>query len=371
MKVEFYRHNIDENDIKNVSNILRSIFLTTGPACSEFEKKYKRYTGLARIVSVNSCTSALHLALMALGIGPGDEVITTPMTFIASVTPILHCGATPVFIDVEESSGLMAVDRIEAAITDKTKAILPVHLYGSMVDIRRLKEIADANNLKIIEDCAHCIEGKRNGIRPGQISDAACYSFYATKNITSGEGGAIGTNNVELADKLRVLRLHGMSKDAASRYTGHYEHWDMEMLGWKYNMDDIHASLLIDQLDRIDERWALRDRIWHRYDSAFETVDAIEIPIAYNKHARHMYTIWVDPEKRDRYLHQLQKRQIGIAVNFRSVHNLKYFKKQFSFMPDDYPNADRIGNRTLSLPLYPNLKDYEIDHVIESVISIV
>lgn len=367
MKVEFFRHNVNESDINNVSRILRSIFLTTGPANTEFEKKFEEYSGLEKIVSVNSCTGALHLSLLALGIEPGDEVITTPLTFIASVTPILHCGATPVFIDVEENSGLMDVNRIEAAITPNTKAILPVHLYGSMVDMKRLREIADIHKLKIIEDCAHAIEGERDRIRPGELSDAVCYSFYATKNLTSGEGGAIGTNDEELAHKLKILRLHGMSKDAVSRYTVFYEHWDMEMLGWKYNMDDIHAALLIDQLDYLDEYWMQRDRIWCRYDKAFQNIDEIELPHTYHKHARHLYTIWVDPAKRDRFLQALQEKQIGVAVNYRAIHTLTYFKEKFGFKPDDFPFSNRMGQSTLSLPLYPKLKNSEIDYVIESV----
>jgi len=195
MKIEFFRHNIENEDIENVSEVLRSIFLTTGPVTDEFEKKFSRYTGLKETVGLNSCTAALHLSLLALGIDSGDEVITTPMTFIASAIPIIHVGARPVFVDVEENTALINVDKIEAAITPRTKAILPVHLYGSMVDMRKIRSIADQYKLRVIEDCAHCIEGEREGIRPGQLGDVACYSFYTTKNLTCGEGRAVTTDD--------------------------------------------------------------------------------------------------------------------------------------------------------------------------------
>ncbi|RJQ72940.1 MAG: DegT/DnrJ/EryC1/StrS aminotransferase family protein [Desulfobacteraceae bacterium] len=220
MKIEFHRHSLEQVDIDNVCRVLRSIFLTTGPVTAEFERRFSGYTGLRHTVALNSCTAALHLALLALDIGPGDEVITTPMTFIATATAIMHTGATPVFVDVENNTGLLDVGRVEHAITPRTKAVLPVHLYGAMVNMRSLREMGDRYKLSIIEDCAHCIEGERDDVRPGQLSDAACYSFYATKNLTCGEGGALATNDAGLAERVNILKLHGMSKDAASRYSG-------------------------------------------------------------------------------------------------------------------------------------------------------
>lgn len=371
MKVEFYRHSLTESDIENASKVLRSIFLTTGSITAEFEKKFSRYTGLKTTIAVNSCTAALHLGLLALGIGPGDEVITTPMTFIASVTPIIHVGAKPVFVDVDRSTGLMDVNRIEQAITPKCRAILPVHLYGSMVDMRAIWDIADRHHLKIIEDCAHCVEGEHRGIRPGQLGNAACYSFYATKNLTCGEGGAFVTNSAELAYKVRLLRQHGMSKEAADRYQGNYQHWDMIELGWKYNMDDIHAALLVDQMDSLDKYWQRREEICKQYDAAFGTVPGIKVPEIQGKSARHLYTIWVEPEMRDGFLHKIQDRQIGVAVNYRAVHTLTFFRETFGFKPKDFPIANRIGLSTISLPIYPKLKDSEIEYVIDSIKKIV
>lgn len=367
MKIEFYRHNIEETDIKKAVEVLHSIFLTTGPVTAEFEKKFAGYTGLKDVVGVNSCTAALHLSLMALGIGPGDEVITTPMTFIATATSILHAGAKPVFVDVEEDTGLMDVNKIESAITSRTKVIIPVHLYGTMVDMKTVRDIADKYNLKVIEDCAHCIEGERDGIRPGQLSDAACYSFYATKNLTCGEGGAVATNDAELATRLKILRLHGMSKDAVNRYTDRYQHWDMLLLGWKYNMSDISAALLVEQIDRLDQYWQRRREIWGKYTEGLSDIDAIEIPQIKGKSAMHLYTIWVDPERRDEILHKIQDKGIGAAVNYRAIHTLTYFREHFGFKPEDFPMASLIGKRTISLPFYPSLNDYEINYVVDSI----
>ncbi len=367
MKIEFYRHGLEEVDILNVSKVLRSTFLTTGPVTTEFENRFANYVGLNQVIGLNSCTAALHLSLLALGIGPGDEVITTPMTFIATATAIMHTGATPVFVDVEEDTAMLDTCKIEEAITPHTKAILPVHLYGAMVDMKALRRIADRHSLKIIEDCAHCIEGERDGIRPGQLSDAACYSFYATKNLTCGEGGAVATQNPELAEKIKLLRLHGMSKDAATRYTDLYRHWDMLLEGWKYNMHDISAALLVDQIKRLDGYWQKRDKLWKLYNKGFRDIEEIRIPKVKGKSAKHMYTIWVNTEKRDEILYQIQEKGIGIAVNYRAIHTLTFLRKQFGFKPEDFPVANHIGESTISLPLYPGLKNNEINYIIDAV----
>ena len=252
-KIEFYKHNLTKDDLTTANEVMRSIFLTTGPMVEKFEKKFAQYLNIAEVVGLTSCTGALHLALLRHGIGPGDEVITTPMTFVATATAILQAGATPVFVDVCPKNGLLLPEAVETAITKKTKAIIPVHLYGRMVDMRGFAVLAKKYNLVLIEDAAHCIEGVRDGIRPGQLSDAACFSFYATKNITCGEGGALACKSEEDASWYRSARHHGISKNASSRYTKKYEHWDMEMMGWKYNMDDIQAALLINQIDSLND----------------------------------------------------------------------------------------------------------------------
>jgi dTDP-4-amino-4,6-dideoxygalactose transaminase len=371
MKVEFYRHNLNEKDTLKVREVLRSTFLTTGPVTKEFEDAFSEYLGLPNVVGLNSCTGAIHLSLLSFGIGKDDQVITTPMTFIATATAIMQTGAEPVFVDVEADTGLIDVSKIEGAVTTKTKVILPVHLYGTMADMRSLRTIADRHDLKIIEDCAHCIEGERDGIRPGQLSDTACYSFYATKNLTCGEGGALATKDDELAHKIRCLSLHGMSKDATSRYQGTYEHWDMVDLGWKYNMHDISAALLIGQLHRLNETWQKRKAIWELYDEGLADVSGVSTPSREGKSAYHLYTIWVDTDVRDDVLRGLQEKQIGVAVNYRAIHTLSFFRNHFGFDPSDYPTAFDIGSRTITLPLYPHLSVEEANYVVQSVKTVV
>ena len=369
MKVEFYKHNLEEDDIQRMVDVCRGVFLTTGQLTKAFEEAFAGYLGAKQAIGLTSCTAAIHLALLAVGVGPDDEVITTPMTFAATSNCILYTGATPVFVDVDGKTGLIDPDAVSRAITPKTKAIIPVHLYGLMADMRRLKAIADAAGLKLIEDCAHAIESERDGVRPGQLSDAACFSFYATKNITSGEGGAVATNDDQVAQQVRLLRQHGMSASAADRYTGTYRHWDLEALGWKYNMTNLQAAMLMGQLSRIGELWKQRERVARRYEAAFIGAEGVSFPLVIDgaRSARHLFTIWVAPERRDQVLSDLQERGIGVAVNYRAVHLLKYYQDRFGFTRGMFPEAERIGDSTVTLPLYPKLTDAQIDYVADSV----
>lgn len=366
MKVEFYKHNIDQKDIENVTRVLKSAFLTTGEVVDEFERKFSHYLGCKHTVGVTSCTAALHLSFLAYGIGLGDEVITTPMTFVATANSIIHAGATPIFVDVEEETGNIDASLIEAAITPRTKAIIPVHLYGQMCDMRKIREIADRHRLVVIEDAAHAIEAMRDGIRVGQLGDTACFSFYATKNITSGEGGAISTNDKVVAKKLKMLRLHGMSEGAAERYSKKYQHWDMEILGWKYNMSNIQAALLLNQLENIEDYLKKREYICQMYEEAFRDmpgVTCLEI-LPNSKSGRHLFTILVPPERRDNLLWRLQENDIGIAVNYRVIHLLKYYRETFGYKRGMFPIAERMGDSTITLPLYPKMTDEQVDYVI-------
>jgi UDP-4-amino-4-deoxy-L-arabinose-oxoglutarate aminotransferase len=374
MKIEFHKHNIGEDEKKKVLECLEGIFLTTGAYVAEFEKKFAEYLAIKYTVGLNSCTAALHLSLLALGVGTGDEVITTPATFIATATAIIHTGAKPVFVDVEKETGLINPDLIESAITKKTKAILPVHLYGQMCDMKKIRTIADRYKLKIIEDAAHCINGERDGIKPGQLGDVACFSFYATKTITSGEGGAIATNNKEIAEKIRMLRQHGVTKEAADRYGGIYKHWDMIECGWKYNMDNIQAALLLPQIAKIDEYWNIRDRLYNEYIMYLNEFPKIDYPkiVSGARNAYHLFTIWVDQHKRDEILHKLGENGIGTAVNYRAIHLLSYFKQNYKFKRGDFPIAEEIGYKTISLPFYEKLQPANIEYIIsklETVLS--
>jgi UDP-4-amino-4-deoxy-L-arabinose-oxoglutarate aminotransferase len=368
-KVEFYRHSVTEADIQEVVAVLRSVFLTTGPKAGAFEKAFAQYLGVEDVISVSSCTSALFLSLAALDIKEGDEVITTPMTFIATSNAALHVGATPVFVDVEPHTGNIDVAKVKAAITDRTKAVIPVHLYGLMADVCSLAEVCADAGIDMIEDAAHAAEPIRDGYRPGQKGTASCFSFYATKNLTCGEGGAIATNSRELGEKLRRLRQHGMSKGAAERYTARYQHWDMVELGYKANLSDINAALLIGQLPRLEAQLTRREAIAQRYEQAFAGIDGISYPIvpAGTRSARHLFTIWVPPQHRDSALSELQDIGIGVAVNYRAVHLLSYYRERFGFEPGMFPNAERIGDSTITLPLYPAMTDAQVDTVVEAV----
>ncbi len=370
MKIEFYRHNIGEAEIQEIVDTLKSTFLTTGPKTAVFEKKFSAYLGVQDAIGVMSATAGLFLVLRAWNIGPGDEVIVPPMTFIATANAVLHCGATPIFVDVEPETGNIDAEQIEAVITPKTKAILPVHLYGQMVHMRKIRQIADKHGLKILEDSAHTIEGTRDGDKPGQVGDAASFSFYATKNITCGEGGAVVTNDPDLAEKLRILRLHGMSKSAADRYHSEYRHWDMEMLGYKENMSDIQASLLLNQLATIEEKWERKEKICRYYELEFQRAE-IEFPkvLDNSKSARHLFTVWAKRGERDRALGDLQKRGLGVAVNFRAIHLLTYYRERFDYRPGQFPVAEEIGDRTITIPMYPLLTDPEVEYVAKAVVE--
>ncbi len=372
MNIEFYKHNINETDIENTIKVLHSTFLTTGKVVDEFERKFSEYTGIKYTIGLMSCTAALHLSLLACGIGHGDEVITTPMTFIATPNSIIMAGAKPIFVDVEPDTGNINADLIERAITERTWAIMPVHLYGQLCDMKKIKDIAFRRGLVVIEDAAHALESQRDNIKVGEKGYTSCFSYYATKPLCAGESGAVCTNDENIADKIKLLRNHGMSKNASERYNGHYQHWDMELMGWKYNMDNIKASLLINQINRIEEYWQRREEIAKRYETEFDKV-GIEYPIVLpnSKSGRHLFTIWVDPEKRDDILHKLQDKGIGVAVNYRAIHLLKYYRETFGYKRGDFPVAENIGDRTISLPLYPKLTDDEVGYVIKSVKDVV
>ena len=388
MNVEFYRHNLGEKELEGIKGVIDSVFLSTGSQVKEFEERFARNLSAKNMVGTISGTAALHLALIALGIGPEDAVITTPMTFVATANAILYTGAIPLFVDVLPTTGNIDVSLIEGllkkdctrekdgqvihrATGKRIRGILPVHLYGQMCNMVAMRELADEWGLIIVEDSAHCVEGMRDNIRPGGLSDAACFSFYATKNITSGEGGGVICNDDGIDERLRVLRLHGMDKSAADRYSGSYRHWDMEVLGWKYNMYNLQAALLISQLDEIDERLKRREEIAHAYTDAFLGHEGIGMPevIPDSRHARHLFTIWVDPKKRDEIISRLNEGGIGAAVNYRAIHLLIYYRKRFGYKPGDFPIAERIGGSTISLPFYPKLTSEEVSYVIDGVVE--
>lgn len=372
-KIEFYKHNLNIADKRFCMKVLNSIFLTTGSVVKEFESAFSHYIRLKYTIGVTSCTDALFLALKALDIKSDDEVITTPMSFVATANVIEYCNAIPVFVDVEAETGNIDHRLIEQKITSKTKAILVVHLYGQMCNMKGIRTIADKYNLKVIEDCAHCIEGVRDGVRVGQLADFSCFSFYATKNITSGEGGAISCNKESYNEWLLKARQHGLSKSATDRYMKYYRHYDMVTLGYKCNMSNIQASLLINQLDRIEHLLARKEIISQIYNDGFKKNKFIKLlkVVPNSKHARHLYTILVNPAKRDHYLHMIQKSGIGLAVNFRPIHLMNYYRTKYKYTTGTYPVAELIGASTITLPLYPKLTQKEINRIVDTVNEIV
>lgn len=372
MKVEFYRHSLGQAEKEAVASVLDSIFLTTGPKAREFETRFAARLGVEHCVALSSCTAGLFLTLKAWGIGPGDKVIVPAMTFVASANVVVHVGARVVFCDVEPRTGLIDPGQVEAILRRESgvRAVVPVHLYGQLADIRALRALTDRYGLRLLEDAAHCVEGERDGARPGQAGDAAAFSFYATKNLACGEGGAVVTRDAALAEYLSVARLHGMSKSALSRHE-RYEHWDMDFPGYKANLPDILAALLLPQLDRLEERWQRRNEIGRRYAAAFAAA-GIEFPeiLAGAKHAWHLFTIWAPDGRRDEMIRLLQEAGIGVVVNYRPVHLTRFYRQEYGCHEGMFPNAEAIGRRTISLPFYPALTEDEIEYVTRTVILV-
>lgn len=373
IRVPFFMHELGEVELAAVAEVLAGPILTTGHTVERWEQCFAAYLGCKHALGTTSCTGALHIALLALGVGPGDEVITTPMSFVATATAIIEAGARPVFVDVEPDTGNLDAGRIEQAITARTRAIMPVHLYGQMCDMRRIRAVADAHGLAVIEDAAQCIEGRRDGLRVGEVGDAACFSFYATKSITCGEGGAVAFNREQLHDPLRLLRLHGVSKTAADRQREGYRHWDMLSFGWKYNMDNIQAALLLPQLEHIESRLQRREALCRRYETRLDGIPGVSRPTvcANSRHARHMFTAWVPPHRRDHIVEGFHRAGIAVMVNYRPIHLLGYFREAFDHRRGDFPIAEHIGDSTMTLPLYPAMPEEHVDIVVDTLRQLV
>lgn len=368
MKVEFFKHNLGNEEINEAVKSLRSLFLTTGKYVDNLEKKLASYLDTKYAVALTSCTAALHLGLLAAGVGPGDEVITTPMSFVATANSIVMTGAKPVFVDVEKYTGNIDANLIEKAITPKTKAILPVHLYGQMVNMKKVLSVAKKYSLLVIEDSAHALEAKRDGIKPGQKSFGSCFSFYATKSITSGEGGAFTTNDEKAAKLIKKLRSHGITSELAQRERTGLKTYDVDVLGWKYNMDNVQAAILINQVKKIEKQWKRREKIAQIYRKAFTKTD-IEMPREYknSKHGRHIFPIWVDPKKRGQILEYINNNGVGAVINYPSIHLFTYYRNKFGFREGMFPNCEEISKREITIPLYSKLTDNEVNYIIKTV----
>jgi dTDP-4-amino-4,6-dideoxygalactose transaminase len=364
---------IDREAIAAVARTMETCWIGTGPRVHEFEAEFARYVEAKHALATSSCTAALHLAMVASGVGAGDEVITTTMTFCATANAILHTGATPIFVDCQRESMNIDPAAIEAAITSRTKAIVPVHFAGRPADMDAIMAIARRHNLLVIEDAAHAIESRYHGRKIGSIGHLTCFSFYVTKNMTTGEGGMVTTNDAALAEKIRVLGLHGLSADAWNRFSdAGYRHYDVVWPGFKYNLTDIAASLGLSQLPRLGGWLKRREELWHRYDQAFADLPlrTPAVPAPDTLHARHLYTILLDakaPLSRDAFMAEMHRRQIGTGVHYRALHVHPYYRDRWNFRPEQFPRALAIGQSTVSLPLMPKLTDEDAGRVIEAV----
>lgn len=372
----FAAPDIQDAEIAEVEACMRSGWLGTGPRVAQFESDFANYKGVPaeHVAGVNSCTAALHVSLIAAGLEPGAEVITTPLTFCATVNAILHAGLTPVLADIDPTTQNIDPDAIEAAITPRTRAIVPVHFAGRPCDMDRIMAIADRHNLRVIEDCAHAIETEYHGRKAGTFGDFGCFSFYVTKNVVTGEGGMIVCRNKELSARSRILALHGMSKDAWHRFSDDgYRHYQVVECGFKYNMMDMQAAIGIHQLKRVEQSWLIRERHWKRYQDALVGL-GLELPSPVEpgtRHGYHLYTIMVSDAacgiSRDAFLDAMNSAGIGTGVHYLSIAEHPYYQKRFGWTPEQWPAAMRAGRQTVSLPLSPKLTDADVDRVIDEI----
>lgn len=375
--IPFFRPTIGDAEIEAVVATLRSGWLTTGTRAAEFERAFADYVGAQHAVAVSSCTAALHLALAALGVGPGDDVIVPTLTFAATAEAAIHLGARPVLVDVEPTTLNIDPDAFAKATTARTRALIPVHFGGLPCDMDRLLEIARDRDIAVIEDAAHCLPGHDRGRFIGTIGTATCFSFYATKTITTGEGGMITTDDPELAASMRMLSLHGLSDGAWDRFTDEGSaHYEITAAGYKYNLSDVAASLGIQQLSRVEEFWEARHRQSLRYDESFSDVEEIEFlpPVDDSRHAHHLYVILLRLDRltidRDQFVKLLRHTGVGTSIHYKPLHMHKLYRDKYSYGPRDLPVATDIYHRTISLPIYPNLTAEEQQRVIEAVSSI-
>ena len=370
----FGRPLIGREEIEEVVKTLKSGWISTGPRVVRFEEDFKKYIGSRHAIALNSCSAGLHLALIAAGVKEGDEVITTPFTFAATANVICHLGARPIFVDIEKDTLNIFPEDIEKKITSKTKVILPVHFAGHPCRMDEIMDISRRRKVLVVEDAAHALEAKVNGLKIGRIGHAASFSFYATKNLTTGEGGMVTTEIKSWAKKICSLRLHGLNADAWRRYgAGAPRHYEVISPGYKYNMMDIQAALGIHQLRKLDKNYTLRKKYFERYNEAFKDMEGIEVPIEkeYVKHAYHLYVIRIKRKAlkvgRDEINRALRAENIGTGIHFVSLHRHPYYRKAFNYKANDFPVANDASSRVISLPLSPGLKPCDVEDTIRAV----
>ncbi|WP_290686930.1 MULTISPECIES: DegT/DnrJ/EryC1/StrS family aminotransferase [unclassified Haematobacter] len=366
--IVFGKPDIGQEEIDSVGAVISSLWIGAGPETRRFEESFANYIGASGAVAVNSATAALHLAMQVLDLEPGDEVITTAMTFCATVSAILHAGATPVLCDCDPETGNILPEQIAARITPRTRAIIVVHMYGRICDMGPIMAIADAAGLPVVEDCAHAVETTWRGAHAGTIGAISCFSFYANKTLTTGEGGMFVARDPALMERARMLSLHGLSRDAWKRFSAAgYQHYDVPEVGWKYNMNDIAAAIGRVQLAGVERRWRRREEIVAHYRAALTDlpIDLPPLPDPSSRHAYHLFAVQIRPGElsidRDGVLNAIQAENVGVGVHYRGVHLLSGFRSAKVIGWQDLPNADRVSERTLSLPLSSAMTDEEVE----------
>jgi perosamine synthetase len=373
-QIPFSRPTIGSAEIDSVVETLRSGWLTTGPKVRQFEQAFAERVGAKHAIAVTSCTAALHLALEAIGVSAGDEVIMPTMTFASTGEVVMHLGATPVLADIRPDNLCIDPGQIERLITRRTKAIVPVHYGGHPCEMTQILEIAARRGIRVVEDAAHAVPASYRGRTIGTIGDLTCFSFYANKTITTGEGGMVATDDPVLADRVRLMSLHGISKDAWKRFSAEGS-WYYEILapGYKSNMTDIAAAIGLQQLARCDELHARRKAIAARYDAAFADVPGIIAP-AVEPHvdsAWHLYVIQVDSGRlsisRNDFLQRLNAAGVGTSVHYLPLHMHPLYRERLGYQPQDLPVASDVFDRIISLPIYPLMSDADVDYVVETV----
>lgn len=368
---------IEQDEINEVIDSMKKCWLGTGPKVHQFEKNFARYKNIPFAAAVNSCTAALHLSCLALNLRAGDEVVTTAMTFCATVNAIIHSGAIPVLADIDAQTWNISAREIEKKITSKTKAILVVHFAGRPCDMNTIMKLANHHKLAVIEDCAHAIEAEYKGQKIGTIGQMGCFSFYATKNVSTGEGGMVISRNQRDIDRIKVMALHGLSADAWQRFSdAGFKHYYVTDVGFKYNMMDLQAAMGLHQLARVEKLWTRRKHIWEKYQRALANSGLIlPAPVEeQTRHAYHLFTVRLPKNlftiTRDQFLEEMTHRKIGIGVHYLPIPEHPYYQKTFHWNPNDFPCAQQYGQETISLPLSAKLTDQDVDDVLNAVLDI-
>jgi len=377
LQIPFHRAELGDEEIRAVTDVIRSGWLTMGTKTFEFERQFAAYVGASYAVAVNSCTAALHLALEAVGVSHGDEVLVPTTTFTATAEVITYFGARPVLVDVDATTLNLHVGDAERKVTPRTRAIIPVHFAGTPCEMDEILRFASHRNMHVIEDAAHALPSTYKGKRVGTIGELTAFSFYATKTLTTGEGGMVTTENEKYAKRLQVMRLHGIARDAWKRYTSEGSwFYEVQEAGYKYNLTDLQAALGLVQLAKCDEMTLARERVAKSYNEAFQTFESLETPSAPRDRTTswHLYVLRLNLDRlridRDRFIQELSARGVGTSVHFIPLHLHPLYQRQYGYQSGDFPIAEREYQRSLSLPIYPGMRSEEIEQVVSAVTEV-